>query len=142
MTMSEIQEAAEVITSAVAPDANIIFGASLRPDLDDEVVITVVATGFDSDYYHGTPINNVAATFGADAEAAVEEAASQIDDDVTEEPAVVETPPEVSPEEVEAKREDFVNGEGDNPWEKLSDDDDSGLPAILRRRLKKKANKE
>lgn len=51
MSMSEIQEAAEVITGAVSPDANIIFGAAIRPDLEDEVVITVVATGFDSDYY-------------------------------------------------------------------------------------------
>ncbi len=51
MSMSEIQEAAEVITGAVAPDANIIFGASIRPELEDEIVITVVATGFDSDYY-------------------------------------------------------------------------------------------
>ena len=51
MSMSEIQEAAEVITGAVSPDANIIFGASIRPELQDEVVITVVATGFDSDYY-------------------------------------------------------------------------------------------
>lgn len=51
MSMSEIQEAAEVITGAVAPDANIIFGASIRPELDDEMVVTVVATGFDSEYY-------------------------------------------------------------------------------------------
>lgn len=51
MAMSEIQEAAEVITGAVAPDANIIFGASIRPELEDEVVVTVVATGFDSEYY-------------------------------------------------------------------------------------------
>ena len=51
MSMSEIQEAAEVITGAVSPDANIIFGASIRPELQDEIVITVVATGFDSDYY-------------------------------------------------------------------------------------------
>lgn len=51
MSMSEIQEAAEVITAAVSPDANIIFGASIRPELQDEIVITVVATGFDSDYY-------------------------------------------------------------------------------------------
>jgi len=51
MSMSEIQDAADVITSAVSPDANIIFGASIRPDLEDEIVITVVATGFDSDYY-------------------------------------------------------------------------------------------
>ncbi|MBR3365874.1 cell division protein FtsZ [Candidatus Saccharibacteria bacterium] len=51
MSMSEIQEAAEVITGAVSPDANIIFGASIRPELEDEIMITVVATGFDSDYY-------------------------------------------------------------------------------------------
>ncbi|MBQ3436864.1 cell division protein FtsZ [Candidatus Saccharibacteria bacterium] len=51
MSMSEIQEAAEVITGAVSPDANIIFGASIRPELEDEIVVTVVATGFDSEYY-------------------------------------------------------------------------------------------
>lgn len=51
MAMSEIQEAAEVITNSVSPDANIIFGASVRPDLEDEMVVTVVATGFDSEYY-------------------------------------------------------------------------------------------
>lgn len=51
MSMSEVQEAAEVITGSVSPDANIIFGASIRPELEDEIVVTVVATGFDSDYY-------------------------------------------------------------------------------------------
>lgn len=52
MSMSEVQEAAEVITGAVSPDANIIFGASIRPELEDEIIVTVVATGFDSDYYN------------------------------------------------------------------------------------------
>lgn len=50
MSMSEVQEAAEVITGAVSPDANIIFGASIRPELEDEMIVTVVATGFDADY--------------------------------------------------------------------------------------------
>lgn len=50
MSMSEIQEAAEIITSAVAPDANIIFGATLKPEMDDELIVTVIATGFDSEY--------------------------------------------------------------------------------------------
>ena len=53
MSMAEVQAAAEVITGAVSPDANIIFGASIRPELEDELIITVVATGFDSDYYNG-----------------------------------------------------------------------------------------
>lgn len=52
MSMSEIQEAAEIITSAVSPDANIIFGATLKPELEDELIITVIATGFDSAYFH------------------------------------------------------------------------------------------
>jgi len=52
MSMSEIQEAAEIITSAVSPDANIIFGATLKAELEDELIITVIATGFDSAYFH------------------------------------------------------------------------------------------
>lgn len=52
MSMSEIQEAAEIITSAVSPDANIIFGATLNPEMEDELVITVIATGFDSEFFH------------------------------------------------------------------------------------------
>lgn len=51
MSMAEIQEAAEIITSAVSPDANIIFGATLKPEMEDELVITVIATGFDSHFF-------------------------------------------------------------------------------------------
>lgn len=47
MSMHEIDEAAKTITSAVDPDANIIFGAVLDESLEDDVKITVVATGFD-----------------------------------------------------------------------------------------------
>ena len=51
MTMHEINTAAETITNAADPDANIIFGATIDPDLQGEVIITVVATGFDAAYY-------------------------------------------------------------------------------------------
>lgn len=47
MSMHEIDEAAKTITSAVDEDANIIFGAVLDETLDDDIMITVVATGFD-----------------------------------------------------------------------------------------------
>lgn len=50
MSMAEVQEAAQIITNSVSPDANIIFGATLKPEMDDELIITVVATGFDGDY--------------------------------------------------------------------------------------------
>jgi cell division protein FtsZ len=51
LSMHEINAAAETITSAADPDANIIFGATINPDLEGEVIITVVATGFDASYY-------------------------------------------------------------------------------------------
>lgn len=51
MTMHEINSAAETITNAADPDANIIFGATISPDLEGEVIITVVATGFDAAYF-------------------------------------------------------------------------------------------
>lgn len=47
LTMHEIDEAAKTITDAVDPDANIIFGAVLDESLDDDIKITVVATGFE-----------------------------------------------------------------------------------------------
>ena len=41
--------AAPLIEKAAARDANIIFGASIKEDLEDEIRITVIATGFDDD---------------------------------------------------------------------------------------------
>jgi cell division protein FtsZ len=51
LSMHEINAAAEAITTAADPDANIIFGATVNPELDGEVIITVVATGFDASYF-------------------------------------------------------------------------------------------
>jgi len=51
MSMHEINSAAEAITAAADPDANIIFGATINPELEGEVIITVVATGFDASYF-------------------------------------------------------------------------------------------
>lgn len=48
LTMTEVDEAAKLIHSAVDPDANIIFGASIDETMHDQLRITVVATGFDS----------------------------------------------------------------------------------------------
>jgi cell division protein FtsZ len=43
----EVNEAAEIIQSAAASDSNIIFGAVIDDVLDDELRVTVIATGFD-----------------------------------------------------------------------------------------------
>ena len=46
MTLHEINAAAEVIYEAVDPNANIIFGALVDDNMENEISITVVATGF------------------------------------------------------------------------------------------------
>jgi len=47
LTLSEINDAAEIINRAADPDANIIFGTVNDPSMGNEVKITLIATGFD-----------------------------------------------------------------------------------------------
>jgi cell division protein FtsZ len=47
LALSEINEAADVVAQAADPEANIIFGAVIDPKLENEVKMTVIATGFD-----------------------------------------------------------------------------------------------
>ncbi|MBR3172618.1 cell division protein FtsZ [Candidatus Saccharibacteria bacterium] len=119
MSMSEVQEAAEVITGAVSPDANIIFGASIRPELEDEIVVTVVATGFDSDYYN---------------------------EDYYSKPEPKEEPKDEKPS---SEPKDFALENKSNMWDSIKNepapeepahenDDDMDIPPSLRERLKKK----
>jgi len=44
--LQEVNQAAELIQAAADPDANIIFGAVIDENLKDEIIITVIATGF------------------------------------------------------------------------------------------------
>jgi len=48
LSLFEVNEAAEIIQSKAHPEANIIFGAVIDENLDDEIRITVIATGFDA----------------------------------------------------------------------------------------------
>ncbi len=47
LSLHEVNEVTNEITRQVDPDANIIFGTTVDPALDDKVRITVIATGFD-----------------------------------------------------------------------------------------------
>ena len=46
MTLEDVESAANLVQEAAHPDANIIFGASFDPELQDEIRVTVIATGF------------------------------------------------------------------------------------------------
>ncbi len=45
--LEEVEQAASLVQAAVHPDALTIFGASFDPEMDDEIRVTVIATGFD-----------------------------------------------------------------------------------------------
>ena len=49
LTLFEAQDASEIVSKAAGDDVNIIFGTSINPNLGDEVVVTVIATGIDSE---------------------------------------------------------------------------------------------
>lgn len=49
LTLFEVEEAAEVIREAANTDINTIFGAVINENLNDEIIVTVIATGFEDD---------------------------------------------------------------------------------------------
>jgi len=48
LTLQEVHQAADVIYNTVDPNANIVFGSVVNDALNDEIAITVIATGFDT----------------------------------------------------------------------------------------------
>ena len=47
LTLYEINDAVNAIQNAANSDINVIHGAAINTDLDDEIIVTVIATGFD-----------------------------------------------------------------------------------------------
>ena len=129
MSMAEIQEAAEIITSAVSPDANIIFGATLKPELEDELIITVIATGFDNAYYQQQAEELTAPVEQAPAAQtqSISEAVDDIDMDLSHQSAAAQ----------------FASEDTADIWgSSVDEDDEDDTPAFLRRRRKNKHNDE
>lgn len=110
LSMHEVNEAAEVITAAVSPDANIIFGATIKPEMKEGVEITVVATGFDAAYFAKTEEDDDDEVSGSVALGEVEGEVETInmDDD--------------SPADT-----DSDTGEGDTPFHKADDTPDPSI---------------
>ena len=77
--LDDVYEASQMIQEQVDPDANLIWGASLSDELNDEMVVTVIATGFDFD-----PDKAAAPAAPAQEEAPAEEAAPAEEEKKTE----------------------------------------------------------
>ncbi|MDR0426708.1 MAG: cell division protein FtsZ [Clostridiales bacterium] len=50
VTLDEIREATELVAEVVHPGANIIFGADIRESMNEEIMVTIIATGFGQEY--------------------------------------------------------------------------------------------
>ena len=48
MTLNEINEATSLVREVVQPNANIIFGADIRETMKEEIMVTMIATGFNN----------------------------------------------------------------------------------------------
>ena len=58
LTLFEAEQAAEVVRAAANTDINTIFGSVINENLTDEVIVTVIATGFDSKESPKEPLYN------------------------------------------------------------------------------------
>ena len=74
--LEEVNQASEMIAAEAHPDASIIWGVAFDPELDDEMKITIIATGFAETDEERQSIKEHPAVTRANAEAAAAEAAS------------------------------------------------------------------
>lgn len=136
MSMHEIDMAAQLIAEAVDPEANVIFGATLDPEMEGELMITIVATGFDeAKQVHTHP--SLKPGTGANATLVADNGMNRVmnddDDDDYMAPEPMRPVAEARPEpEVHTERHDHAA----NPTAttQIDDGDPLEVPAFMRRK--------
>ncbi|MFA5024376.1 MAG: cell division protein FtsZ [Patescibacteria group bacterium] len=129
LSMTEVSEAAKVITSAADDDAKIIFGAVIDEKMKDQIKITVVATGFDG---HGkSQKSEMTKSYTPNAFIIEKEA---------EKETVSPLSPSTSVDKNKGKFNVFKNIPVKPALEKkaekpINDDDDLSVPAFIRKKM-------
>lgn len=149
MAMHEINQAAEIITAAADPDANIIFGATINPDLEGEIIITVVATGFDDAYFSSRkntkPVAHHTASLPKDEEHDVSDIDMELHDEEPENDMVKDTPmPNIWTLDDEKSDDEKADEKGEptaEPIVNAEEEDELEKPSFLRRLTKRRAAK-
>ena len=119
LSMFEVNEAAKIITSSSDPDAKVIFGAHISDDLDDNIKITVVATGFSKEH------KKVAEPIMASSSYSSGGRKSSSSDDY-------------DTDEQEREKKSFFEGVAENTQDKKmadSDEEDLEIPAFIRKKM-------
>ncbi len=144
LTMLEINEAANIITESIDPNAKVIFGAVVDDTIKKgEIQITVVATGFDSDRVNESPLEKMSRMTVTPARSNVQSNSNV--SDIMEEDEEIEMPKITFPFKSESKMiiEEKVAPKSIRPaftaTEKSLEDEDDELeiPAFIRRKMGK-----
>ncbi|MFZ2193640.1 MAG: cell division protein FtsZ [Candidatus Moraniibacteriota bacterium] len=136
LTMLEINEAANIITEAIDPNAKVIFGAVVDESLKKgEVQITVVATGFDEEKVNEKPIDRITRSKVLNEKTIAEELESndfKATLPIREAPVMIieeKVPPKIQRSSGFTQKDKFVSDE--------EDDDELEIPAFIRRKMGK-----
>ncbi|MFA5871519.1 MAG: cell division protein FtsZ [Parcubacteria group bacterium] len=141
MTMLEINEAANVITESIDPNAKVIFGATVDESIrKGELSITVVAAGFDADVVaeHGAFPQSQAAGPRETKKSFEEEVAKPESGSILPLSSFSDEKPKLIVEEkVSDKPKRKINFESKVSSIAEEDDDELEIPAFIRRKMKK-----
>lgn len=143
LTLHEVAEAARIIQAAVDPDANIISGMVIDESLDEEMKVTVIATGF---RYAGEPAERIPAVPGLPIRAGSGAAqpvgtryAASVGGGAATRPPAPEPKREEASAEIPFYRKVLAQGSrGDDPggWgPNWSNVDDYDIPTVLRKQM-------
>lgn len=133
MTMLEINEAANVITESIDPNAKVIFGASVDESAKKgELTITVVAAGFDSEIVSESPMTTQPVSIEREAKTSFEEPLVS-----PSAPSMEEKPKFIIEEKVAAKPKRQINFESKTSAIGEDEDEELEIPAFIRRKMKK-----
>ena len=111
--LDEVEQAATLVQQAAHPDANIIFGATFDENMEDEIRVTVIATGFDE----GNGKTTISEKPFTEAEKKVEQASAEQNAAAEAAPAAVEEAPAAA--EVESAKTSAPAVEEDDPFDAI-----------------------
>lgn len=127
LSMTEVNEAAQIIAQAAEPDANIIFGATIKDDLVDMVKVSVIATGFDESRIK---LREYAGSAGNQARPAMPSYSQPVYTPPQPAPRVYTPPPRQVREE--APEPQVQEDEPTQRFDDNEEEDDLEIPAFLR----------
>jgi cell division protein FtsZ len=126
----EVKQAAEIVQQYSDPEANIIFGATINPELGEDISVTVIATGFESKTSGiKFPSGGFSGILSSDEQ---EISPEPVHAPIAEEPVRAKSLYEKLREEREANG--ISSSEPKSVGTIDDDDDDLGIPAFLRRK--------